>query len=787
MATRSLGSLTLDLVAKVGGFQAGMDQAERALDASSMRMQAKAKALGETIGKSIRIAVIGAAAALSTLGVAVKKSIDNMDSMSKSAQRVGTSTENFSTLAFAAKLSDIQVDQLTKTLGKLYQAEGLAVNASSAQAKVFKGLGIDIKDHNGNLKDSVTLLKEFADKYQKAAGSPAFMAAGMQLFGRQFQNLVPLLKDGSAGIEELQQQAKSLGIEISTGAGQQAELFNDNLNRLGAAVEGIVNAVSVSLLPVLVEWSEKAVAIANDTEKMKSISEKITSTLDSLAVVGHTLAIAFYAIEAAVQVVTIAIAAQIKVYAALFEAMNGAAHLNYAGVKSGLGHAKDAITTAFDAMGDAGKNAKKSIEGSVAAIAAIMNGTGKKLDPKGTARPKGDPGYDADILKGLQTTTKTKDAVDKLTSSYDALAKASYGYQNSLLANDPQFKAEQTFASSVENLTKLKDAYLKAGGSAKLANEMFDKGLAGIKAKFNFDMGEPARQVKEYTDALDDQLLALKQSNDLQLQSASMSSRAASNLAALTRAQQDATKAVTDFVRAHQLHPDAMSEDVYQQQLKALQEYQAARIDLIKQSQANEEKIRSDGFAGMKAGMADFVDKMNDSYGQARNAVDSIANGFSDAFTSFAMGTESAKKAFGDWVDSISAQAIKFLANKAISELFKMLGGGGSGGGADTSQSWFSTLGQAIFGSGKAAGGYVQPHSIQQVNERGAEMLSVGGRDYLMMGARGGKVTPNSSLHSDRQLAITNNFAFAAPTSLTTQTQVAQRTSYEIARARRLS
>ena len=52
----------------------------------------------------------------------------------------------------------------------------------------------------------------------------------------------------------------------------------------------------------------------------------------------------------------------------------------------------------------------------------------------------------------------------------------------------------------------------------------------------------------------------------------------------------------------------------------------------------------------------------------------------------------------------------------------------------------------AEYGGGKAMGGAVNPGTMYQVNERGPELLSVGGKDMLMMGDKGGNITPNHKL-----------------------------------------
>ena len=58
---------------------------------------------------------------------------------------------------------------------------------------------------------------------------------------------------------------------------------------------------------------------------------------------------------------------------------------------------------------------------------------------------------------------------------------------------------------------------------------------------------------------------------------------------------------------------------------------------------------------------------------------------------------------------------------------------------------------------GRAAGGPVGAGKLYEVNEKGPELLTTGGKDYLMMGGRGGSVTPNSKLGGSGAITIVNN------------------------------
>ncbi|HEY8341767.1 MAG TPA: hypothetical protein VIK75_02000, partial [Calditerricola sp.] len=50
MATRSLGQLTIDIIAKIAGFEQGLDRAARTADKRMKQIEASAKSAGLAIG-----------------------------------------------------------------------------------------------------------------------------------------------------------------------------------------------------------------------------------------------------------------------------------------------------------------------------------------------------------------------------------------------------------------------------------------------------------------------------------------------------------------------------------------------------------------------------------------------------------------------------------------------------------------------------------------------------------------------------------------------------------------
>jgi hypothetical protein len=117
-----------------------------------------------------------------------------------------------------------------------------------------------------------------------------------------------------------------------------------------------------------------------------------------------------------------------------------------------------------------------------------------------------------------------------------------------------------------------------------------------------------------------------------------------------------------------------------------------------------------------------------------------------------------------------------------FSGLFGSSGGAGAGGAgidaaaaaADGGQlSWMSLI-SGMFGGGLAQGGYAAPNTMYEVAENGPEMLSVGGKSFVLMGSQGGNVIPSgSAAGGGSSMNVTNNFHMGQSTDTRTQSQIA--------------
>ena len=179
----------------------------------------------------------------------IKTAINAMDDASKSAQKIGTSVENFSALSYAAGQSGVEVGVLEKSLLKLSRSLDDAKSGAGPTAEAFQRLQIDPKQFT----DPAEALKVIAERFKSMPDGVNKAALAMDLFGKSGADLIPLLNQGADGIKRMTDEAAAFGVVFSGEAGKAAEEFNDNLDKLQKSGAGLAISLANDMLPGLNE------------------------------------------------------------------------------------------------------------------------------------------------------------------------------------------------------------------------------------------------------------------------------------------------------------------------------------------------------------------------------------------------------------------------------------------------------------------------------------------------------------------------------------------------------
>jgi hypothetical protein len=212
-------------------------------------------ALGRAESSLSRFAKGAAASLAGALSVGLfvqagRAALDYADNIGKMAQKIGMTTEELSRLNYAAKLSDLSLQELQGGLQQLSKnmeagSEGLAA------------LGISATDSSGNLRSTSEVMLEVAEAFAGMEDGAGKTAIAMNIFGRSGANLIPMLNAGRNGLASMGDEAKRLGVVISDDAARAAETFNDNMTRLQTATQGVVQEIMTQALPAMIDLTEK--------------------------------------------------------------------------------------------------------------------------------------------------------------------------------------------------------------------------------------------------------------------------------------------------------------------------------------------------------------------------------------------------------------------------------------------------------------------------------------------------------------------------------------------------
>src|SRR5690625_2394294 len=323
-------------------------------------------------------------------------------------------------------------------------ANGL--NVTSDQGKLFKALGIDLRDTQGHLKTTTQLLKELADAYVRTGGSAEILVAGDTLMGDDFKKLIPLLKQGSAGIADLQKQAEALGVTFDEKTGRAAEAFQAKIVQLHSAWDGLWRQLAVKLLPLLDELVDKTIALAKDQHGLAQIADTVEAAFRGLVAIGQALGIVFDTLLLAVKTVVAAAKPALEVTGAALAFASGNFKLANAYMKQ---FSKDA-STAAGFVGESWKKATQDIADHWHSLTNSLSGNvggGASLPAlPDLSRGNGQLGKGIqDALSGTTTTGATSKLSDTASKLQATVRKMIKGTSDALAAG-----LQQNAAKSVE-------------------------------------------------------------------------------------------------------------------------------------------------------------------------------------------------------------------------------------------------------------------------------------------------------------------------------------------------
>lgn len=264
-----------------GGIRAGKAYVElygedsglvRTLDANGKRLQSWGKGLA-SIGQ--RTALVGAAMAAPLVG-AVNAWQEMGSAIDDISQRTGASVESLSTLGYAAKQSGTDMETLEGSLKKMEKNLAEAYRGNKEAEASFQRLGLTFDDLKGKSPDDQ--FRMIGDRLSRIKDPALRSATAMDIFGKSGTALLPMFADGAAGLEEMEQAARDLGLELNGDDAAAAAAFGDQLDTLWDVLKRGVFAIGSALGPALSDLVDQVTYYSSQAAKWIDANQGIVTS-----------------------------------------------------------------------------------------------------------------------------------------------------------------------------------------------------------------------------------------------------------------------------------------------------------------------------------------------------------------------------------------------------------------------------------------------------------------------------------------------------------------------------
>jgi hypothetical protein len=662
MASRSIGSLTIDLIAKIFGFEQGMDKAARIADRRSKDIsKAISNGMKGALGSVAAFTggLIGGLVSAQAAFQGFMNAVNKADKLNEFSVRLGISTEQLSAWGYAAEQSGTDLESLTGALGKFSKTVAAAADTGSRQSELFAALGISIKDASGNLRDVEELLPEVANAFRSIENDTTQTALAMELFGRSGAELIEFLENGSDGLSKLGDEARSVGAIISGETAQAADEFNDEIAKLRATVNGLFSQLAQELLPELTKLVKEFRESAKEGNAFGVSVKEVASAISGLVgwiKDGSEVGASF---RRSMDGLT-------QTFTALYEMASKLANLDFSGFFNNAKRQADGIRQFFsNAFGE---------QADFSGVTATVQGNRATNARGGSNRPE-TGGSSPQLLA----------SVNKFLAGSESAGKA----------------ASKALSGADKEASRLKETYDSLTASMEQQIAMFGKTGEEAKLRYEIESGE----LVKLNQAQKDQLLVLAEQIDTQ-----------ERLAELQEAADDAVRRSTEEYESNVEANKGFIADM-EEELRLLGMTNEAREKAIAQRYLNrdateEERKKIDELVDAQIKAAESAEMWD---GIQR----SLADGMFDAITGAESLTDAVRNFFDEVANMLLRATLEKLS-KQITDAFSATANTQSGGG------WGAAIGNffsTAFGGARANGGPVMAGVPYLVGERGPELF----------------------------------------------------------------
>jgi len=642
MASNSLGTLTLDLIAKVGGFAAGLDKAERDSLKWRKEVEKNAKAVGVAIGAGVAFGTT----ALAALTVSTVKSAAEI---SRFAAVSGESTEAFQRYAAGAKAVGVEQDKLADIFKDTSDKVGdFLQTGGGALADFFENIApkVGVTADAFRKLSGPQALELYVSSLEKAGASQNEMTFYMEAIASDATLLLPLLRNNAEGFRELGDAAVAAGAIMDDSTIRAANELAAATMLADQALDGIKNQIMQAMLPVLSDLASEFFEVATSTTVAEDAGEAFAAGLKIAAATATGAFAAFQLLGKSIAAIGAAMsAADLEASDFLLGPIGVASKIgkNFEQVRSTLEIGLDDVRQTaleygevIDGIWDAGSDSGNKANDRVKKYADLLEQARKASSSTGVVIEKAE-GKKAKAAKTAADAVEQQlSAIERAAAVWGMSADEVQIYDLRLKgATESQIEYAQSLLNTVSGLEKQKKA---------------QEAIATLEQSLSASRGAESRQY-------DDELAGIGLSDKAQ-------ERLRSQRALIADYQDQVNQA------AQMRASGDIDDQGYEKQLELYKDNLDQRLAMQQRYYSALDSMESDWQAGASKGLQNYADQARDIYGQTaeliQGTMESLSSGVAESLTGAIMHGEDLRASMEALSQTILEQVLGSLIEMGV-------------------------------------------------------------------------------------------------------------------------
>ena len=648
MAGKSLGTLTIDLIAKVGGFVQGMDKAER----SSQKWRDQVKKDAKEVSSSI--IAVGAAAATAAVGIGaaglaiVKNTAQQVTEADRWAKSLKMSTQDLLSWQYAAEQAGLTGDNIADIFKDINDKVGDAVlNKSGEAAQALDTLGLSAQKLAQQSPDKQLMaISEALQKIPTQAGKTNILES----LGNDLSKMLPLFDNNNEKLKQFIQLSKDFGVappqEDIDNLVKVNQFFQDiETSARGLKMEIASGLAKVDLSP-LQDGLDSIHDVFTDPAILQGLSDLVGEAISLAGVVGR-------------------IAGGLGAIASYTRSRVGAVSGNYDSADE-----KD-IEQRIEFLNKRGNQSKeqkdeldylnkrlqflRAIKSSLTPeeVEKGANGLTSLLSDMGIQPPAGD---DYKLGKG--------ESNQKVTTKSNPTENA---FKNRLLDLQKQAALIETTGKKTAEVTELEKVNfdITSGNLKKLSeaqkNQLRDAAKFLDSKKEELRLNQENAKVAEYVSDLERQNKLVRQGFDNQIVGRYSGSRERSRMQDNNDIQQDFASRQEELL--NQFQSGDIDKSLYDKKKEALQNSLNERLRIQEEHYKKLDELQSDGVAGFVSGISDQAAAYSNLYANMQQVGAQTFSSLTDMVINWAeTGKLNAQDFAATFIQSVGAALLQYAA-----------------------------------------------------------------------------------------------------------------------------